>query len=250
MKLLSATTIFVLLAVMQVHAQPGKPDKSFGINGKVLDSSIWALCQAMAIQPDGKILTGGLTASEENSYGNLYVARFNADGSIDNDFGEKGKFMITQRLDFILGSAKAIAVQPDGKIIVCGYFVVDKTPSGCPGIVRLQANGKVDSSFGINGFVYTRLSEWSDLVGDMTLQSDGKIIVAGKQGLYKDEYGADYLLPYLPDGTLDPSFGKKGVVLTSYITNTTLGAVALTDDGKILTGGTYGVTTNMFQVAR
>lgn len=245
------TTIILIAFGLQVHAQPGKPDESFGVNGKLLDTSIWADCEAMALQPDGKILTSGYTSDSnlENS-GGFYVARYHPDGNADSSFGRYGKFIIRQIPGVSPVKAQSIAVLPDGKIIACGRFLIGNTHFGHPGLVRLHPDGKVDSSFGTNGFVITTLSEWDDLIGGMVLQPDGKIVVAGKQGRGELSYGDDFLLRYLPNGSLDPEFGESGAVLTSYITNTSLGALALLPDGKILTAGLYGVTTRQWQVVK
>ena len=251
MKTFFTTILLLFTAVIYIYAQPGTLDKSFGVGGKVLDTSIWADCQAMAVQPDGKILTGGYTDdSDDSNDGGFYIARYNKDGTIDESFGKEGKFIIRKIDGGYPVAAKSIAVQPDGKIIACGPIIPQNYYSHV-GILRLNADGTIDSSFGINGFVIFKLSKWSDLIGGMVLQPDGKIVVAGNSQSNFSQPGPDFVLRYLPDGTPDDRFGEKGIVLTYYTdANVYLGAVTLQEDGKILTGGIYATSKDRYQVVR
>ncbi len=180
MKAAFTTVLLLFTAVTYTQAQqPGTPDQSFGESGKIVDATIWADCRAMVLQPDGKILTGGYTDDNDHSNsGGFYVARYNQDGTIDESFGEMGKFIIRAIEGANPAVTQAIAVQPDGKIIACGRFIT-RSPFGNVGITRLYPDGTIDSSFGTNGFVVTKLSKWNDLIGGMVVQPDGKIVVAG-----------------------------------------------------------------------
>ena len=99
-------------------------------------------------------------------------------------------------------------VQPDGKVVAAGnsgdHFAV----------VRYNANGTPDTSFGSNGVVITTISKNSiDLIEGMVLQSDGKIVVAGVAGM---GMAADFALArYNADGYLDAAFGVGGKVTTN-----------------------------------
>src|SRR5215207_6395947 len=102
-----------------VYAAPGDLDFSFGIAGKIrTETGFPDQVHAVAIQPDGKIVVAG----ERMMNGTKgFVARYNADGSLDQSFGFGG---------FIADAAhcghttifKAVLVQPDGKIVAAGYF--------------------------------------------------------------------------------------------------------------------------------
>ncbi len=91
---------------------------------------------AMAIQPDGKILIGG-NFQEYNGVARPGIARLNADGSLDEAFGtETG----------VDGAVHAIALQPDGKILIAGSFdAYDGQP--CSNVARLNADGSLDEGF-------------------------------------------------------------------------------------------------------
>ena len=245
-------TLFVLiLFVYNLSAQPGSLDKSFGEQGVFLDTSFWADCRALTIQPDGKILAGGYTQDLERPFSNggFYIARYNSNGSIDESFGENGKFIVRKIPGAQPLSAKTIVVLPDGKILACGYFIIGSLFSH-PGLVRLFSDGRIDSSFGTNGFVITKLSEWSDAIAGMAVQPDGKIVVAGNKQSAEYQSGPEFVLRYLPDGKPDESFGDNGQIFTYFSSNVKPGAVLLQPDGKIVTGNVYGASTAQFQLAR
>jgi uncharacterized delta-60 repeat protein len=246
-------TIFTLITIflfLITNAQPGTLDKSFGDNGVFLDTTVFAFCNALSIQPDGKILTGGNGGFiEKPGSGGLCVARYNSNGSIDESFGQKGKFIIAKIPGAQPQSVRNIVVLPDDKILVCGYFTVGVL-FGHPGLLRLFKDGKIDSSFGTNGFITIYLSEWGDATGGMAVQADGRIIVAGNKYIADLQPGPDFLLRYLPDGTPDESFGVKGQVFTYYISNVRIGAMLQQPDGKIVVGDVFGGATSQFQLTR
>ncbi|NNV57245.1 T9SS type A sorting domain-containing protein [Limnovirga soli] len=247
--------LFVCLVLISInfisYAQSGSSDDSFGNHGSVLDSSIWADCRVISVQKDGKIITGGLTLGTEGEFstGALYVARFNSNGSPDIEFGINGKIIIQNISGAKPLYAQSIAFSSDNKIIVCGRFIVN-SPFGSVGLLRLNDNGQVDSSFGANGFVTTKLSDWNDNIGGMAIQADDKIVVAGNKESDFSQSGDDFVLRYMPDGSLDEGFGDNGVVYTSYSSNIIPGAVKIQEDGKIIVGDIYGATNLLFQIVR
>ncbi len=127
----------------------------------------------------------------------------------------------------------AVAIQPDGKIVVAGRT--------CPGGLsncrfaraRYQPNGDLDPAFGSDGKVETRFDlphGGGASPRDMALQPDGRIIVAGAPGFL--------LARYLPDGSLDETFGDGGKVLSLPGNSSTAWAMALTDGGAVIVAGT------------
>jgi uncharacterized delta-60 repeat protein len=137
----------------------GTLDTTFAPSGTGLNGVVYAL----ALQPDGKFLVGGAFTSY-NNIPSYRVCRLNSDGSLDTSFTQMGT-----GIDFIVYS---LAIQPDGKVLVGGYF------TSYNGIMRnyfsrLNSNGSLDSSFtqlgtGFNNLVYTT-----------ALQADGKVLVGG-----------------------------------------------------------------------
>ncbi len=240
----------LIIAITPLNAQPGTLDNSFGFEGKILDSSIWATCRVVKTQPDGKILTGGYTDTiSQQNLGGLFIGRYNSDGSIDENFGINGKVIIRKIEGALPIYVQAIEILKDNKILACGRFVT-KPPYGGVGLLRLFPDGKIDSAFGVNGFVTTRLSKWNDIIGGMVVQADGKILVTGNKQSSFSQPGADFMLRYMPDGNLDQNFGVNGVIYTTYNSNVTPGAVILQSDGKIITGDIYGASILQLQLTR
>ena len=117
--------------------------------------------KAISLQPDGKILIGGdfrFAADEPHQA----LARFNANGSIDESFNPA----------LSAGSVvEAILVQPDGRILISGNFTVSLDARRIFGLVRLNPNGSFDIGFAANlAGTYT--------AGELALQTYGRIVGA------------------------------------------------------------------------
>jgi uncharacterized delta-60 repeat protein len=125
-------------------------------------------------------------------------------GSLDPSFGNGG-IVTTDFGDQINGnkaSAAAIAIQSDGKILVCGG-VPSSTGFPVAAVERYNTDGSVDTSFGSSGIVTTPQLAVPSAI---TLQADGKIVVAGPiEGVELD------VARYLPNGTLDSTFATGGI---------------------------------------
>ncbi len=238
--ILQTLSVIGLLATQVVlaptaKAAPGDLDPSFGTGGKVTTdfSGFGGRAAAVALQPDGKIIAGG-RAGGANFYGTGFgVARYNADGSLDSTFGIGG----TVTIDFFFGDDEvhSVLAQPDGKIVAAGSKIFQ-----FPGdfeLVRFNADGSLDASFGVGGKVTTDISD-IDSINDAVLQPDGKIVVAGGTGSLGT--GSLALARYNPDGTLDTTFGTGGIVVSG------LPMIALTlalqTDGRLVTAGASGVS--------
>lgn len=177
---------------------------------------------------NGKITTVGHYGSEG------LVARFFSDGSPDVAFGTYGKttFKFSPTGNTL---AKALAVQPDGKIVVVGG-----TPFTEVGVLRLLPNGNPDPTFGNGGKVSVPVSGLSVIERmDLGLQSDGKILLlaaANDPDSLNDR--AVLLMRFLPDGSLDPSFSGDGKsYLNIHIGEETANALAIQPNGRIIVVG-------------
>jgi uncharacterized delta-60 repeat protein len=194
---------------------------------------------AVAVQPDGAIVSAGITAANRYSWdppGDFFVRRSNADGRTDTAFGTGGAV--------VLGSpaasdvATAVAVQGDGKLVVGG------TLDNLPVVVRLTTAGKLDPTFA-GGIVRLTQPGWGE-VQALALQPDGKILVAGS-GVTVGRLNVD--------GTPDRGFGDGGVVVANADTAFAPVAMGLQPDGRIVVGGTIapptsGGPTGVFALAR
>jgi uncharacterized delta-60 repeat protein len=134
---------------------------------------------ALAVQGDGKLVAVGDNPQTGSSH--ITLARFNADGSTDTNFGSDGK-AVTSLSEFDGEGAHSIVLQSDGKIVVAGYTDYENgVNTGASNflLVRYNANGTVDGSFGIRGKVTTPFSTNFDGAFALTLQSDGRLVAAG-----------------------------------------------------------------------
>jgi uncharacterized delta-60 repeat protein len=226
-------SVFLLCGGVNVSfAAPGDLDPSFGSGGKVTTpvGTGRDLAQAVALQPDGKMVVAGYAQND------FAVVRYNPNGSLDTGFGTSG----TGKVLTPIGSgtqdeAYAVAVQADGKIVVAGFTVSGGTDDFA--VVRYQLNGTLDTSFGTGGKVITPVGSGDDLASAVIIQPDGKIIVAGSSG------NTDFaLVRYNADGSLDTAFGTGGkTIFTVSSVSGQARAAALQTDGKILVGGLSGV---------
>lgn len=211
----------------------GVLDPTFGSGGVVVTdmsrSKSYDVGRAVALQPDGKIIVAGQSTAGLG----MALARYNTNGDLDASFGSEGK-VITK----IAGIAYALAVQPDGKVVVTGS--VDRRTGNGIALARFQPDGTLDARFATNGVALTTIrSTGSDDVGEaLALQSDGTIVVAGHST--NTNGSAFTILRYQSDGTLDPSFGAKGRVVTTVggaDSTSRASAVDVRPDGRIVAAG-------------
>jgi uncharacterized delta-60 repeat protein len=210
----------------------GTLDPSFGTNGGTVTAfgSGDDVVNAIALQPDGKILLIG--RSVNGSVNHFALARYNADGRLDDSFGTAGR-VLTPVGSSGSGVATAVQIQPDGKIVAGGYAFNNNTYDFA--MVRYNSNGSLDSAFDKDGKVTTPMENRNDGIYDLALQADGKIVAAG----YSNVLNSDFAIArYNADGTLDPSFGQNGKrVLKSGGSTDFIFDIALQSDGKIAVAG-------------
>ena len=226
-------------ALARYHSN-GSLDTSFDGDGKVktaFDLYSPADPYDVAIQTDGKIVVAG-TFMKYQSVGpfffhnDIIVARYNTNGGLDTSFGNAG--WVTTDVYDIFDYGTAVAIQSDGKIVVAG--VAGAFGDQNFGLVRYNADGSLDTPFGVDGKVITDFNNGSDWGYDIAIQSDGKIVVAG----FSNHSGNDdfALARYNSDGNLDVTFGTGGKVTTDFGGQTNRGwAVAIQSDGKIVVAG-------------
>jgi len=168
--------------------------------------------KAVALQADGKIVVAG-TSTLPGMSGVFAVARFHHTGTIDNTFHGDGK----RAVDFdpaMFDEAFAVAVQPDGKIVVAG-----RGGSGGGGalgfaLARLTSSGDLDATFDVDGKVYTCILGSTMGAFAMALQPDGRIVAGGVIVWTGPPSAVDWaLVRYNTDGSIDFTFGVAGAVL-------------------------------------
>ncbi len=215
----------------------GSPDCTFGNNGTVVanpfDPNRELLALAAALQPDGKVVVAG-TIVNEHGFDDFALVRFNQDGSLDRSFGNSGK--VSTDIDNGNDWIQAIAIQPDGNIVVAGKTMDKERTTSVLALARYRNDGSLDYSFGQGGQVTVDLNQHGEAHA-IVIQSDGKIVVTGT-GYSVTRMFNFALLRFNPEGTLDDTFGKGGIVLTA-LGDSSAGANALTiqPDGKLVAAG-------------
>ncbi|SDX40540.1 delta-60 repeat domain-containing protein [Allochromatium warmingii] len=210
------------------YNQDGTLDTSFDNDGW-LKTDLGGQDEAfsIALQNDGKILLVGST--ELNDNGNLSLARYNADGSLDTSFNSSG-WVTTDFGGWDEGLN--VTLQDDGKILVVGATDLNENVDFL--LARYNTDGSLDTSFADDGWIVSDFSDW-DVGYSIMLQTDNKILVAGSAN---NDFA---LLRYNADGTLDNSFNENGLVTTDFGTDEDYGqSIVLQADGKILVGGQGG----------
>ena len=219
-------------ALLRVNAD-GSLDNSFDGDGKVTTpiGVTGGIANGIALQPDNKIVLVGY-ANNGASLLDFGVVRYDSDGSLDTSFDIDGKLTtaVSANSNDI---AQAVVIQPDGKIVVAG-----STNNGDFGLARYNIDGSFDTGFGTNGVVVSAVSAaafpWA-----MALQSDGKILVAGRGTPPSGQLGFA-VVRYDTTGSLDPTFSGDGIVLTDpeiLGASDEASALVVQPDGKILVAG-------------
>jgi uncharacterized delta-60 repeat protein len=134
----------------------GTPDPTFGGNGVVL--SVPGRAMAVVVQPDGKALAAGTAG------GDFIVVRYNANGTPDTSFGSQGQVITTIGRNSN-DTGEAMVLQPDGRIVVAGVTNPQNTTYQDLALVRYNANGTLDNSYGTGGKVTTRFAAPVRLAG-------------------------------------------------------------------------------------
>jgi uncharacterized delta-60 repeat protein len=223
----------------QTQCIAGDLDTSFnpggGVTRGVSTTGFAQAVNALAVQPDGKILAGGRFVQNDDS-GTRLVARFNTNGSRDTSFSSPGPS------DKIPSSAAlprvaTLALQSDGKIVIGGDFKINGESRN--GIARLNSDGSLDASFNPGAGVNNEILA-------LAVQPDGKIVIGGDFTLYNG-VSRPRVARLNADGSLDTSFAP-GTGAHSRVN-----AVGIQADGKIIIAGffsTYNGVTSQDDLVR
>jgi uncharacterized delta-60 repeat protein len=232
------------------YNRDGQLDTSFGIGGKVTTAFFnpdtgWDVAEAVAIQPDGKIIAAGwsVTPADNRVFA---LARYLPNGQLDASFGVNG--MVTTAIrgedDFI----RDIAIQADGKLVVTGASLDPATNPRQYDIAtaRYLPNGQLDPSFDGDGIAITPIGGSDERANGIVIQRDDRIVVAGAScnALSCDTINGNFdfaFVRYNPDGSLDHSFNDDGkaTFATAILTHSD-GAKRLVlqaDDALVAAGG-------------
>jgi uncharacterized delta-60 repeat protein len=232
--------LLVILMAARVQAYPGLLDQtfgSFGTGGKVSSSHGMG---RVALQTDGKILTAGRDDQDR-----VEVIRYLSNGTLDPTFDGDG--IAAYSLPGVNPFINAIAVQPDGKIVVAGE---NGSPTNDFLVVRLTTTGALDGSFGVNGYTFTDIaSNGFDNASDVLVQPDGKIVLAGTWSDPNSSASQFAIARYNTNGNLDLAFAGTGRRRVAFTNESSCLDVALQSDGKLVMTGDMLFDTNDFDFA-
>jgi uncharacterized delta-60 repeat protein len=209
--------IIQLLFIVNIHAQSGDLDLTFGNPVLSLkDSSRFnGRVSKIIVQPDGNLLIAGdFDKYNTDTFPN--IIRLLHDDLPDTSF-HPGVFD-----DYI----NNMVLQPDSKIVVCGKFNMHDNDTSS-GIIRLNPDGSLDAGFALNNSL--NLNGYG-----LALQTDGKIILGGNFSLYRGD-SAKCLVRLNSDGTIDTAFmNNLGSGFDSWVQT-----IIIQPDGKIVVGGRF-----------
>jgi uncharacterized delta-60 repeat protein len=248
-------TALSLLAVTIALAASGDLDTTFDGDGWVI-TDVNAVnpgraetAFGMAIQPNGKIVVVGQSVLPSTTTSDFALARYNPDGSLDATFSGDGRHITN------LGgedSARGVAIQSNGKIVVAGDKCNSSTGVCQLAVVRYNAGGSLDTTFNITGKKFISFPGPGGVgsTGGLAIQSNGRIVVGAGVSNGTDGDFAVYRLN--ADGSLDTTFSGDGLQTIGFGSGSEDGGgwgseLAIQADGKIVVSGAAG---NNFAVAR
>lgn len=230
-----------LLAAAAAHAANGDLDTSFGTNGVARIDGIQPVYPAVAVQPDGRIVVCDDIQGDGSGY-DFYVVRFEPDGARDMTFGIGGAVAIPfDPLGFGLDLCRAVAIEPDGHIVVAGYRILDDFPDpelDAIAVARIDADGTLDAGFGEGGLLAFMFDGFDKggAATSLAIDAEDRIVIAGwvKAPDYAQRLGVARINT---DGTFDATFGDGGqatVVPPSDTVSDSANAIALDTEGRIV----------------
>ncbi len=219
------------------YTKGGIIDSSFGTSGiayYVAGKTESAIGNAIAIQADGKIIVAGSIQPSLGTPAAIIAIRLKSDGERDSSFGINGNARLTIGKN---SSANAIALLPNGKIIIAGAGTGFDTSSTQFAAIRLTISGTPDPAFGNNGRVVSTLGAYSAAKA-IAINSAGKIVLAGYAR--KGQQINIALLRYNINGSLDSSFGEAGITISKFADQASANGVVIQTDGKVVIAGGAG----------
>ena len=194
----------------------------------------------VVVQEDGLVL---FTArkTEIGEFANGVVGRLNPDGTLDLTFNGTGwlNLDLSNNIDIVVD----FALLPNGEVLTAGTVFDEVTLESEIFVLRLLPNGTYDTAFGINGISKYDIGLGNDNAAKIVLQPDGKAIIGGSANDGNDDNFC--LIRINEDGSLDPTFGDGGVVITEISTGYDgIASMALQPDGKLVVAGSARMGTN------
>ncbi len=218
----------------------GSIDQTFADDGVLLASldTNEGHCTSIAVDGEDRIVAAGWASTDGGS--DLAIFRCLADGSPDPAFGTNGWVTATlAEFTFVWD----MALQPDGKILVCGGTYTDNVPDIF--VARFTEQGDPDPSFGTDGVsIWDATNDYDEAMA-VAVQADGAIVLTATTSAAQDFL----VLRMRANGTPDPTFDSDGIVLTDIdddSNDASYGIMVQPDQRIVVTG----VTSSSFAIAR
>ena len=219
----------------------GRLDPAFGRGGQqIVRFGTQSFLGSAAVDGQGRVYVAGADFARRT----LSVLRLTARGSLDSTFGRGGIARLPHRGTLALPTA--VAVQPDGRVLLVGDegFSGTTAPAPCGfceffTLGRVTRGGRPDRSFGQSGVVHTRLELAPGLALGLALQRDGRILVGG--GIERRNVSSFLVARFLRTGAFDRSFGGHGYTVTDMRSakrkDDRATALAIAPDGRLVVAG-------------
>lgn len=247
--------------------QDGSIDSSFGVNGYVLLlnenitalRSNWALTNALAQEPNGKIIASGTAGGQDAFQDEVpflnFLARYNLNGSVDSSFGTNG-FIIDYYDSTWLGRSCIAMTDSYNRVFICAsdYPQINYPGVGFPAyhygyrIFCYDSIGRLDTIFGTEGGIYVSLDIGATIFS-ACVQPDQKILLGGADSTQS----VFSLIRFTSSGRLDSAFGVNGVATISCDTadRGAFNSICVQSDGRILASKYLSATdTGYFKISR
>ena len=240
---------FVAFCVARLNAD-GSLDQSFNASAppaergtRVAQWPAGGYPAAMLLQPDQKIVQAGTCS--DGSIQTLCALRLASDGSVDTSFNGTG-WALAPSVSGQSSQARALALHPDGKLVLAGMALAAQQRYA---VVRFNSGGTLDTAFGSGGTASAVLGLYGGSPNAITVQPDGRILVAGN--CFAETGGEFCALRLRADGSFDPSLGGNGrwvAPITSQLD--TAYSALFQPDGKLLLAGNCSYPGYGFCAAR
>jgi uncharacterized delta-60 repeat protein len=212
-------------------------DQSFNNSGKLIhDYGFIDNITNVKIQPaDQKIIAVG-TALNQAFSGRLLVMRILPNGTLDNTFNDSGSVVIS---DFTESYAYDCFVKSDGKIVVVGAAANEQYEFSML-LLRLNADGTRDSTFGVNGITITEFNQRDEYANAAIELPDQTFLIAGT--VADSNYNnVPTIVKFKEDGSIESLFGNNGIVqiLPVISIDNDLNSIVIQPDNKILVSGHF-----------
>jgi uncharacterized delta-60 repeat protein len=213
-----------------------QPDTTFNGTGASQVSTTTGEFTAAAIDASNRLVAVG-TRTYPSGPDDYLLVRYLANGLMDPSFHDSANLAgrVSAQIGEYDDQARAVAIQPDGKILVAGWSDSLSSSAARASLARFNSDGSLDSTFGSGGRLVLHLGDDDSPLVGIALQPNGKIVVVG--GMAVNSKTVSVVARLLSNGSFDGTFAPGGLIqgIPNYAESTATG-VGLLANGKILVG--------------